>query len=182
MKKYLLIAILMCCVGLLPAQAQTPIPQFVNFTTAEPAFPAGIYFRANGDIPPEVTVASLTLLVQPESAPTQTFQIPVDDPEVFELDGRTLSVNFVWQFETAAEAPDIFTDVAYTWTLVTADGRQDAIGETVRYLDERTRWSNALNDDLSIELWYGRDDFSARRFFDLVDPAYERMASRTQEL
>ncbi|MEM6283386.1 MAG: hypothetical protein AAF787_14420 [Chloroflexota bacterium] len=158
------------------------MPEFFTFTTAEPAFPAGMYFRVNASIAPDIDITSLTLLVQPEDRPAQTFNIPRTDADVFIRDGRVLTVNFIWQFEDAAEAPDLFTDVMYTWTLVTADGRQDAIANTARYLDERAQWTNAPNADLNMDLWYVRGNFSDARFYDLIGPAYERMQSRTQPI
>lgn len=141
-----------------------------------------MFFRLNGDLPPEATIARISLMIEPAGASTQQFTMPLTDEAVVYRRSDFLEVEFVWQFLAASDIPDLFGEVRYVWTLALDDGYTESIEGTVEFIDKRFEWRTNEAPVLFTTIRHPEGELNSDRLLRSLEEPYQRLRENTRQI
>ena len=130
-------------------------------TTATSLFPQGIYFQLQVDLPSDLTVESLNLLIQPLDQPATRLSIPLENNVEVSVSEGFVFANVVW--DVTDNPPPLFDSINYTWEVQLSDGTE--VDETTQmiFVDQRVEWDIAHSESIPLKVAIASGGGSANR-------------------
>jgi hypothetical protein len=179
--RYLILSAFVVFWLILPVWAQeSPTEESTPESVIEPSaiitFPEMIYFEAVISLPAEEVARVLLTIQVPGSDP-----IVVDFPQQkpFDFASEYVVASYEWEL-TPDNAPHLFSDVSYSWRVVSPRERVYERTQTVEFTDHRTRWQQVDVIEDAVNITYPMNTtVNARALERDTAAAYEKLQTNT---
>lgn len=157
------------CTAPITAQAQEAI--FASYTTTV-EFPTGITFDISAESTSNITQVVLNYRINMITNVTVTTEVELEFKAAPAVD-----TSWEWDMQRASLPPG--AEIRYSWKIEDAAGHEfETPWTTVRFDDDRYRWNNLTEGNISL-LWYKGDQSFAQDLFDTANEALNMLSWNT---